>query len=320
MIMRIIPWNFILICSIIFLGTSCISEDRDDCVYRLKFKYDYNMDYIDMFPEKVDRVDVFVFDDKGLFVQEITEVTTTQFPEDFGIELYLPVEKEYTFLTWGGWDKSQYDITKLVPGKTSIAEVELGLKDRSSGFSNINLTPLWYGKLTTVVKGSGEAVVPLIKDSNKFRIAVRLLPTAEENTPPKHEEFDIFLESDNTLYDSNNKSMSSKAFRYRPYYKENDNRGFILELNTLRLIAGRTNNLIFADPDTHETLLSINLNEYLEDLKFLENSKMDFQEFLDREDEFAVIFYFGSYAGNLFSSFIVEINDWVIRKQNEDNI
>lgn len=316
--MRTNYWILTLLLSLSFWGVSCVTDDLSKCTYVLKFKYDYNMDQVDLFSKKVDRIDLFVFDENGLFLQSFWDEAHTSFPKDYGVTLNLPTGKEYTFLTWAGLNYTHYDLNSLVPGKTSIRDVELSLRYRNIGSSNQQISPLWFGKERVMISGSGQKVISLIKDTNKFRIALRLLPTTEEKNPPKLENINVSIRSNNTLYDSNNNTLNSDLFTYLPYFLKNDDRGFIVELNTLRLIPNNTNELIFTNAKTHKELLKIDLNKYLEDLKFLENDKMDYQEFLDREDEFAVIIYLSGAEDHPFASFIVEINDWVIRNQEVD--
>ncbi|MGL5261441.1 MAG: FimB/Mfa2 family fimbrial subunit, partial [Bacteroides sp.] len=59
-------------------------------------------------------------------------------------------------------------------------------------------------------------------------------------------------------------------------------------------------------------LLVLNLNDYLEDLRFLSHQHLPKQEFLDRQDEYAILFLMGDKG--FYGSFEIEINGWLIRE------
>ena len=59
-----------------------------------------NGEYADLFNDQVRKVDVFVFDDKGEYVQTVEEQADALFPEDYETTLTLP-EGNYRFVVWG---------------------------------------------------------------------------------------------------------------------------------------------------------------------------------------------------------------------------
>ena len=53
-------------------------------------QYARNGQYVDLFNEQVRKVDVFVFDGAGQFLQQITEEAAPQFAENYTKEIELP--------------------------------------------------------------------------------------------------------------------------------------------------------------------------------------------------------------------------------------
>lgn len=297
------------------LLSSCIKEDFDDCNYQLRLLYDYNMDYVDLFSKQASRVNLFVFDEEGVFIKEIEKPVSNQLSA-FYMDVDVPFNRSYNFLAWSGLYDEYYTLNqKMKAGVTHIDDVELSLTELNNEILSKELPPLWFGRIQDKVGSLGSGVMPLTKNTNKIRIAMRILPTVETDLKLVKEKFNFYIQSSNTSYNSTNQVLSEKPFKYAPYYAENDEKGFIVELNTLRLMANRENLLVITDPETDEVRFTMDLNEYLDDLRFLSNNKLSLQEFMDREDEYAMIFFFGG-KDDMFSSLSVEINGWLVRKQD----
>ena len=297
------------------LLSSCIKEDFDDCNYQLRLLYDYNMDYVDLFSKQASKVNLFVFDEKGMFVKEIEKPVSSQYSA-FYMDVDVPFNRSYNFLVWSGLYNEYYTLNqKMKAGVTHIDDVELSLIELNNEILSKELPPLWFGRIQDKIGTLGSGVMPLTKNTNKIRIAMRILPTVETDLKLVKENFNFYIQSSNTSYNSTNQVLSEKPFKYAPYYAENDEKGFIVELNTLRLMANRENLLVITDPETDEVRFTMDLNEYLDDLRFLSNNKLSLQEFMDREDEYAMIFFFGG-KDDMFSSLSVEINGWLVRKQD----
>ena len=94
-----------LLCTFALLAmTSCIKEDRDDCVTEqagvtLRFRYTYNVTEGDAFGREADRVQVWIFDEGGKLLSQLKEEGEYI---DNGFEMNIPdlgVGK-YTFVAW----------------------------------------------------------------------------------------------------------------------------------------------------------------------------------------------------------------------------
>jgi len=45
----------------------------EDCNSYVRFVYDYNLEYIDLFHKQATKMNLYVFDEKGVFVTELKE-------------------------------------------------------------------------------------------------------------------------------------------------------------------------------------------------------------------------------------------------------
>lgn len=61
-------------CCCLLLCASCVRDGMDeDCNSYVRFVYDYNLEYIDLFHKQATKMNLYVFDEKGVFVTELKE-------------------------------------------------------------------------------------------------------------------------------------------------------------------------------------------------------------------------------------------------------
>ena len=101
----LITWSFTM--------TSCIKENLPECIpdntgIVLKFRYPTGTN-TQSNKNGVDRLSVFIFDDKGIFVSQINDSLIWI---DDNYELELPYKQgSYQFVTWAGYNEATYGIT-----------------------------------------------------------------------------------------------------------------------------------------------------------------------------------------------------------------
>ena len=129
------------------LLSSCIKEDFDDCNYQLRLLYDYNMDYVDLFSKQASRVNLFVFDEQGVFIKEIEKPVSNQLSA-FYMDVDVPFNRSYNFLAWSGLYDEYYTLNqKMKAGVTHIDDVELSLTELNNEILSKELPPLWFGRI-----------------------------------------------------------------------------------------------------------------------------------------------------------------------------
>lgn len=303
----------LLLLLVLFSCTS-IDETLPECRLYVRFRYDYNMEFSDAFASQVNRVDVFVFDKDGTFVIKKSEQGET-LGGSYRMPLPLPVG-EYRIAAWAGMS-DDFEMPEPVAGKTTLEELTVRMKREESLVHNKALNPLWYGGVQAVsFTGRQEQTetVSLIKDTNKFRFILQKSGPGEE--------LDINdclfeVRADNGYYDWNNDLLDDDMISYRPYYLEKvEDVGIVVEMNTMRLLEHKKVYLTLTRKSDGKELMRIDLIPYLL-LTKMEGHNIPAQEYLDRQSEYAIVFFYNPELLNFLSTKIV-INGWTIWLKGED--
>ena len=303
----------LLLLLVLFSCTS-IDETLPECRLYVRFRYDYNMEFSDAFASQVNRVDVFVFDKDGTFVIKKSEQGET-LGGSYRMPLPLPAG-EYRIAAWAGMS-DDIALTEPVAGTTTLEEWTVRMKREESLVHNKALNPLWYGGVQAVsFTGRQEQTetVSLIKDTNKFRFILQKSGPGEE--------LDINdclfeIRADNGYYDWNNDLLDDDMISYRPYYLEKvEDVGIVVEMNTMRLLEHKKVYLTLTRKSDGKELMRIDLIPYLL-LTKMEGHNIPAQEYLDRQSEYAIVFFYNPELLNFLSTKIV-INGWTIWLKGED--
>lgn len=303
----------LLLLLVLFSCTS-IDETLPECRLYVRFRYDYNMEFSDAFASQVNRVDVFVFDKDGTFVIKKSEQGET-LGGSYRMPLPLPAG-EYRIAAWAGMS-DDFEMPEPVAGKTTLEELTVRMKREESLVHNKALNPLWYGGVQAVsFTGRQEQTetVSLIKDTNKFRFILQKSGPGEE--------LDINdclfeIRADNGYYDWNNDLLDDDMISYRPYYLEKvEDVGIVVEMNTMRLLEHKKVYLTLTRKSDGKELMKIDLIPYLL-LTKMEGHNIPAQEYLDRQSEYAIVFFYNPELLNFLSTKIV-INGWTIWLKGED--
>lgn len=304
----------LLLLLVLFSCTS-IDETLPECRLYVRFRYDYNMEFSDAFASQVNRVDVFVFDKDGTFVMKKSEQGETLGGGSYRMPLPLPAG-EYRIAAWAGMS-DDFEMPEPVAGKTTLEDLTVRMKREESLVHNKALNPLWYGGVQAVsFTGRQEQTetVSLIKDTNKFRFILQKSGPGEE--------LDINdclfeIRADNGYYDWNNDLLDDDMISYRPYYLEKvEDVGIVVEMNTMRLLEHKKVYLTLTRKSDGKELMKIDLIPYLL-LTKMEGHNIPAQEYLDRQSEYAIVFFYNPELLNFLSTKIV-INGWTIWLKGED--
>ena len=304
----------LLLLLVLFSCTS-IDETLPECRLYVRFRYDYNMEFSDAFASQVNRVDVFVFDKDGTFVMKKSEQGETLGGGSYRMPLPLPAG-EYRIAAWAGMS-DDFEMPEPVAGKTTLEDLTVRMKREESLVHNKALNPLWHGGVQAVsFTGRQEQTetVSLIKDTNKFRFILQKSGPGEE--------LDINdclfeIRADNGYYDWNNDLLDDDMISYRPYYLEKvEDVGIVVEMNTMRLLEHKKVYLTLTRKSDGKELMRIDLIPYLL-LTKMEGHNIPAQEYLDRQSEYAIVFFYNPELLNFLSTKIV-INGWTIWLKGED--
>lgn len=316
-LLRHIAMWFVLIGSLIMTSCDSFNEDLLECRLFVKFKYDYNMEFADAFHSQVDKVELYVFDKDGKFLFKQAEEGSILGTGSYLMEVKLPVG-QYQFMAWAGAHDS-YDITSLQAGVSSIADLKLQLKREETLIIDKELEPLWYGEINNVdFTGTTDQteIINLIKDTNKVRFVFQGSNEDSWGVDVNAYTYEIiesngYLAHDNSLLGDDNLS-------FRPYHIEQKNLAAgIVELNTMRFLANRNARFVVTEKATGKKVFNINLTDFLVMTK-IEGHNMSAQEYLDRESEYKIVFFFADNDPWLVLQ--ININGWTWYFQHEGGL
>ncbi len=322
-----------------FAFTSCstIFDYEGDCsyTYHVKFQYDKNILYADAFAGNVTYVSLYAFDtETGLLAFTATESGDALKAEDYTMQLDLD-SGTYDLLAWCG--SAVADNKVIVPevevGKTRIEEVDCVI-DRIMGSGHTaclteDLGQLYHGKgqvTFTEEPGKQVNVLNLTKNTNNIQIILQHL-SGEAVDPAQ---FQISIHDNNGSMKYDNTLNGVDSLTYHPWYVAAVDGGVstetdikyhaplatradkataaIAEMTIGRLYVENNPILHIYNVDTKKTVLSIPLKDYALMIKGHYNGSMTDQDFLDREDKFALTFFLDE-LGNWVSATVI-INSW----------
>ena len=285
---RQISYGSCLLLLLVLFSCTSIDETLSECQLYVSFRYDYNMEFTDAFAAQVNRVDVFVFDKDGTFIMKKSEQGKTLGSGSYRMQLQLPIG-EYRIATWAGMSDA-FEMPELVAGKST-------LKD-----------------LTVKMKREQTETVRLIKVTNKFRFILQKSGPGEELDMN-----DCLFEirADNGYYDWNNDLLDDDMISYQPYHLEKvEDVGIVAEMNTMRLLEHKKVYLTLTRKSDSKELMKVDLIPYLL-LTKMEGHNIPAQEYLDRQSEYAIVFFYNPELLNFLSTKIM-INGWTIWLKGED--
>ena len=160
----------------------------------------------------------------------------------------------------------------------------------------------------------------MVRNTNNIRILLQQL----DGTAVPADEFIFKIVDDNTLFDYSNHLIPNGIITYYPWSygivgttKSTAGVGYA-ELSTSRLMVDNNPRLIITRKKDNYTILDIPLNQYLLLLKSQRFDKMAPQEFLDRQNNWSLLFFLDSKYKWVNTQIV--INDWVVRIKDIDNL
>lgn len=309
--------------------TSCnyIHDDLDPCPrgVSLRFVYDYNMEYANAFPSKVDCLTLYIYDEQGNYVATRTETTDVLSNENYRMQIDLETGK-YHFVAYGGLACAEHSFHVV----SEPGEAESRLSDLSVVMEHNELTSdkalhsLFHGSLDVAVDGDmyKEATVHMMKNTNNIRIVLQQM----NGQPVSDEDFTFrIINDDNTLFAHDNSLLENGSVTYLPWSQGQRTVGdaggegtqvtvAYAEFSTSRLTVGNHPRLVIYNKQNGDEVVNIPLNDYLLLLKSDLYAEMGDQEFLDRESEWAMVFFLDE--NRLWTNAQIIINDWVVRLNN----
>lgn len=331
------------IASISITSSSCerIFEDLDPCAHgvSLRFIYDYNMEYANSFPKKVDCLTLYIYDDKGNYIDTKTVTGTALQDEDY--RMTLDLEKgNYHFVAYGGLacEKNTFSVVRKPENgsKDTDLQVKMDLNRVTASIpADRRLHDLFWGELTlSTADLYQEGTVKMMKNTNNICIVLQ----QENGGKVDVDDFEFMITDNNSLFDGRNDLITENIppVTYTPWTTGQAQTGVSIvgnqvapeavvvayaELSTSRLMKKNSPKLIIRRKADGATIVDFPLINYLTLLRsdyYTQppyNMKDD-QEYLDRESDYVLFFFLRPDQSWLDTRIVV--NDWVVRINNAE--
>lgn len=314
--------------AILFSG-SCdrLHEDLEPCPQglRIRFIYDWNMEFANAFYSQVDCLTVLFYDEHGNYVATKTNTSSDLADENWRMVVDLEPGK-YHILAYGGMADSNASFEFVTnPESTRYNDIKVRLKPGCiTDPVGTELHHLFYGSLDTEVEKNSmeyrEVTVPMMKDTNNLRLLLQQI----EDKPIDNKDFDFVITDNNTLFAWDNDLIPVPTVTYYPWDRGNASPGELpdgsdasvawAEFSFSRLTTGTSPRLIITEKETGKKVVDIPLNNYLLLLKSSAFKTMGSQEFLDRESQWNLIFFLDEDAN--WVSVTISVKDWTVRINN----
>lgn len=318
-LLRLLPvWAFL---TLGLVSCEYIHEDLKPCDHYLHFTYTHNMKFADAFQHELvcqveaKTAELFIFDEDGKFLSSQSLPTGTLQENRIRLDL---APGNYRLLAWVGLNDTDYTWTKPAVGDP-MDEWLMSVR-QGEGLVARELPGLFQGTLDLAIPSGGETDTefPLVKNTNKIRLA---LIDANSGTGLQSDDFTILATTRNGDLDAQNQPVTDETVLWKPYLQRvetvSDTDGktamlaVVAELNTLRLLEGTRTSLQLSHKGEEAPFLHVDLADLLL-LTQMESHGLDAQEYLDRQDEYAIVVYLDLAGGKAHCLEII-VNDWTIR-------
>ncbi len=253
-----------------------------------------------------------------------------------------------------GDDEMEFTFTQLTPGVSTMADLqeEMGKKGLTDGFTNNkNFTALYTGKTTVDYQDgkTSESDISLMKCTKTYRIV--LLPQETNQEGFELENFSVKINGSAALLDCEGNKVENKAITYEPYnseirtntgdyIKEDDSKidkALVYDLSSSRMFERNSDNstrsgstyddkrIIITDKRNGKELFNHSLPWFLalcgEHTETDNGQSWGDQEYLDRQDHYALVFYVpdaNTSGSNYHINARIQVNGWVLNLQDTD--
>lgn len=320
-----------LISSLAISSCSMMHDDMDGCKkdLRVRFCYDMNMDFIDIFNSPVKTVTLHAYSPNGDLVfnktEEVSDIAAA------GGYMKLDIKPGiYTLHVWAEGEERQpnsYIYTTSGDATNDIAKLDCKI-NRTTRDIQHDLTALYHGYSKNVDMrmedyGTKTITVPLTKNTNNVKVVI-------QNTSGKRlkaSDFDFKIDDDNGWLAYDNTPVMDDSITYRPWAQydgsvraanesETQVSAVVAEMTVNRLFATKHPQLKVYNTNNGKMVFNIPLIDYALLVKGNYNKTMTDQEYLDRQDDYNFIFFVDDRLNWLNAN--IYINSWRVVLQNTE--
>lgn len=331
----------LILCGAGLAGCGMVNDDLEPCTvsYNMKFVYDYNMLYADAFPSSKASVYVWGFDQEGKPAWSGSETHEALSKTGFRMPLEI-APGTYEFVAWCGLvNDGPFSLATYTPESREDLEVTLRTMAGSDGirYCDTDLPALYHGYVEPTRFESKptenvnqEVTMYLMKDTKVIRVMLQHL----DGSAITRRDFSASITDNNANLAWDNSVLPGESFEYRPWF---ENYGqvvmpdqqstktttsvatLLFEMTTSRLMAGSAPVLTVHRNWDDRDVVRIPLIDYLLLVKGHYNESMSDQEYLDRMDEFNIVFFIDANS-NWYTASGILINNWTVVPPQSEGI
>jgi len=305
--------------SLMTATTSCIYDDRSDCILDVRFTYSYNVKGEDAFSSEIKEISLYIFDSEGIFVGQVDE-RGNGFPISYSVKMPSLRAGDYTFVALGRnravVDTSrEFEFSCLESGESGLSDLTMFL-NMVDNVCDSEIAALYNGIESTRLRSGPQSVtIHMKKLTNRFKII--LLPY-NGSGKLESDDIDIRIEGNASWLNYKGDKHVDQATTYLPFGKKSYSAvsksdqevsmAIVAELNTSRLLVDDKPTLIISNSEDGRELLRVNL-AWLLTLQAIDEHKREWskQEYLDRQDAYNLTFFVDN---DLLLKSTVIINGW----------
>lgn len=286
---------------------SWVNDNYDHCPTGtwVQLSYTYNMLYSEAIATHITGASLFVMDEEGNRVTEKTVSSATLQENNYRVQLPDLPTGNYHICVWAGLEDPNYLYSDTGIALNMTGEVH-----------NQALGNLLYGRVDKVnITQEYQIVeVPMVKDNKLITTTLQLL--SQQGTL-KADEFGIEISANNRQIDNNN--QPSGAVVYSPILHtatQLDGLHVVQSgFHTLRLLQNDGTRMKLTHLPTQSKVFDIPLTDYLILSGMTDLLNMGEQEYLDREDQFNLIFFLNEtqIPDRPYACTLLQIRSWILR-------
>jgi hypothetical protein len=252
-------WKYVFFLIVSLLMQGCADDNLSDCGVKIRFQYVKNQTRTDKLETDISKLDMFVFDAKGVFIGEYVSQGTLR--NGYTTDLPL-VSGKYSIVVWGNPD-SDYELPSVVRGQTNINEASLSLKCTGNTVTTLPAS-LFYGSLLNMDfqadnRRSHIYTVDMTKNTKSITVTVKGLVGANDK-------YDIVIQSKSaSLKFVDNRIASANILRYVPQSRVDDQGWWISDFVVMRELEDESteSRLTITDIESSRKLFDENLTKML---------------------------------------------------------
>ena len=237
---------------LLILSSACIKEDLDDCGIYVYFSYlgDFNTE---IFPQKIERVNMYVYDESGTLVQTSTfdrdELRLSQ-----GTMLDLP-NGSYHLVCWGNANEMTQMNNHTSLGSATVAAPHYFTREVITTNDS-----LYFGMKDIVVHGDRWEQDTVYFNSSHIKMRVEIVGVENEATIPMQVEIGNLSPTVDFA-----RNFSSEKEHYYPIVQSESTTGkSVANFNVLRFHDDNDVFVNLVNPETGESIYNLSLKDFMQ--------------------------------------------------------